>query len=64
MTISEETPFALEPGGVASVGKGRRRQGFPRRRLITYVLLVIAVVATLMPFVWMLLGSLKTDGET
>jgi len=63
MTISEETPFALEPGGAASVGKGRRRQGFPRRRLITYVLLVIAVVATLMPFVWMLLGSLKTDGE-
>ena len=63
MTISEETPFALEPGGAASVGTGRRRQGFPRRRLITYVLLVIAVVATLMPFVWMLLGSLKTDGE-
>jgi multiple sugar transport system permease protein len=63
MTISEETPFALEPGGAASVGTGRRRQSFPRRRLITYVLLVIAVVATLMPFVWMLLGSLKTDGE-
>jgi multiple sugar transport system permease protein len=63
MTISEETPFALEPGGAAQVVKGSRRQGFPRRRLITYVLLVIAVVATLMPFVWMLLGSLKTDGE-
>jgi len=31
--------------------------------LITYVLLVIAVVVTLLPFAWMLLGSLKTDGE-
>src|SRR6478752_9272359 len=63
MTISEETPFALEPGGSASIVKRPRRQGFRGRRPITYGLLVIAVVATLMPFVWMLLGSLKTDGE-
>src|SRR6478609_4416165 len=63
MTISEETPFALEPGGSASIVKHPRRQGFRGRRLITYGLLVIAVVATLMPFVWMMLGSLKTDGE-
>jgi multiple sugar transport system permease protein len=68
MTISEETPFALEPGGAAPAAqqpprRGHRRWGSRRRRTITYVLLVIAVVATLMPFVWMLLGSLKTDGE-
>ncbi len=68
MTISEETPFALEPGGAAPVVKGprlrgSRQRGFRRRRIITYLLLVIAVVATLMPFIWMLLGSLKTDGE-
>ena len=63
MTISEETPFALEPGVAAPVVKGPRRRGSQRRRIITYLLLVIAVVATLMPFIWMLLGSLKTDGE-
>ena len=45
------------------VGTSYRKRRFPHRRLLTYVLLVIAVVATLMPFVWMLLGSLKTDGE-
>ncbi len=57
-------PIALEPGGrpVAKPTNGTPTR-LPRRRLLTYVLLVIAVVATLLPFVWMLLGSLKTDGE-
>src|SRR6478752_465034 len=64
MTISEETPVALEPGGAAPRAPQRsRRHGVSRRRLITYAVLVVVVVATLMPFVWMLLGSLKTDGE-
>jgi len=63
MTISEETPMALEPGGVAPIPRNGRRRTFPRRRVVTYVLLIIAVLATLMPFVWMLLGSLKSDGE-
>lgn len=30
---------------------------------MTYVVLVLAVVVTLMPFLWMLLGSFKTQGE-
>jgi multiple sugar transport system permease protein len=63
MTISEDTPVSLEPGGAAPI---RRRSTFgpsSHRRVITYVLLVAAVAITLLPFVWMLLGSLKTDGE-
>lgn len=32
-------------------------------RLAVYVLLALALVATLLPFVWMLLGSFKTQGE-
>ncbi len=63
MTISEETPLKMKPESVAASPKMSRLAGFSRRRLITYVALVIAVAATLMPFVWMLLGSLKTDGE-
>ncbi|WP_327292279.1 carbohydrate ABC transporter permease [Streptomyces sp. NBC_01198] len=34
-----------------------------RRRLLTYLGLVVAVVITLLPFLWMLLGSFKTQGE-
>ncbi|WP_066363997.1 carbohydrate ABC transporter permease [Herbidospora mongoliensis] len=33
------------------------------RRSIVYLGLVVAVVATLLPFIWMLLGSFKTQGE-
>lgn len=65
MTISDETPLALEPGGAPTLTANPRRRSRRRRRrrLIVYLLLVIGVVATLMPFVWMLLGSVKTDGE-
>ncbi|HEY5880509.1 MAG TPA: carbohydrate ABC transporter permease [Nakamurella sp.] len=63
MTISEDTPLALEPGAGARPTKNRQADKPSRRRLLTYAVLVIAVVATLLPFVWMLLGSLKTDGE-
>ncbi len=63
MTISEDTPVALEPGGAVPTGRGTSDRRFNRRRLLTYLALVVAVVATLMPFLWMLLGSLKTDGE-
>ncbi|WP_433889132.1 carbohydrate ABC transporter permease [Streptomyces sp. CA-111067] len=34
-----------------------------RRRLLTYLALLVAVLITLMPFLWMLLGSFKTQGE-
>ncbi len=63
MTLSEDTPIALEPGGRPAPRRNPHADRPSRRRLITYVLLVIAVVVTLLPFAWMLLGSLKTDGE-
>ncbi|GLW08141.1 sugar ABC transporter permease [Microtetraspora sp. NBRC 13810] len=34
-----------------------------RRRLLIYLALLVAVVVTLLPFMWMLLGSFKTQGE-
>jgi len=34
-----------------------------RSRAVTYTVLVLALAATLMPFLWMLLGSFKTQGE-
>lgn len=34
-----------------------------RARVLTYGVLAVALVATLMPFAWMLLGSFKTQGE-
>lgn len=45
----------------------RRRRG-PRRRsrssrVLTYAALTLALVATLIPFVWMFLGSVKTEAE-
>jgi len=62
MTLSEDTPVALEPGGRPAPTKNPRVRP-SRGRLITYVLLVVAVAVTLLPFFWMLLGSVKTDGE-
>lgn len=49
----------------AGVDEARRR---PRRRIewsraATYVALTIGLILTLMPFLWMLLGSFKTQGE-
>ena len=63
MTLSEDTPVALEPGGRPAPVKNPHADKPSPRRLITYVLLVVAVVVTLLPFAWMLLGSVKTDGE-
>lgn len=63
MTISEDTPFALEPVALAAPRQNPHADRPSRRRWITYAVLVILVVATMMPFIWMLLGSLKTDGE-
>lgn len=39
---------------------GRRLSG---RRALIYAALLVAVTATLLPFVWMLLGAFKTQGE-
>jgi multiple sugar transport system permease protein len=67
MTISEDTPLALEPGAAGPRATHRvsgRRVGMPKPgRLVTYVALVAAVAITLLPFAWMLLGSFKSQGE-
>ena len=64
MTISQDTPLALEPGGGAVVPRRRRPRGRTgRRQWWIYAVLILAVAATLLPFVWMLLSSLKTQGE-
>jgi len=62
MTIAEPTSLAIGPAPLNGGGKGVRRGG-SRSRSLTYVVLVLAVLVTLMPFIWMLLGSFKTQGE-
>ena len=63
MTISEDTPLALEPGGrpVTSTRPVGRRAG--GRRWLIYLALIVAVVITLFPFFWMVTSSFKTQGE-
>ncbi|KRE74583.1 sugar ABC transporter permease [Arthrobacter sp. Soil762] len=41
----------------------RRKSRLPARRALIYGVLTVAVTATLLPFVWMLLGAFKTQGE-
>lgn len=64
MTISQDTSLALEHGG-GSVVPSRRRidlwAGW--RQWSIYAVLILAVAATLLPFVWMLLSSFKSQGE-
>jgi multiple sugar transport system permease protein len=63
MTLPTETltpgPSRAEPAGPAGRPHRRGRRG----RALVYVLLLLAVAATLLPFAWMLLGSFKTQGE-
>lgn len=70
MTISEDTPLALEPGGGAAPTPRRRTGRTPRRgtgrtprQWLTYTALTVAVAATMLPFVWMVLSSFKKQGE-
>ena len=56
-TLTRE-PTATTP---APVARPRRRARY--RQLGVYAALLVAGVATVMPFVWMLLGSIKPDGE-
>lgn len=67
MTVSELKSLPLESSAHPGPGSSRTRKGRkarrPSGRWWTYAVLVICVAATLMPFVWMLLGSFKTQGE-
>lgn len=46
-----------------SAGVGHRARSSRIARAVVYTVLVIAVLITLLPFVWMLLGSFKDQGE-
>lgn len=63
MTISEDTPVAVRGAAAPTAHRGGTTERPSGRRWLTYAALLVAVVATLMPFLWMLLGSLKSDGE-
>jgi multiple sugar transport system permease protein len=63
MTISQDTPLALEPGGRGVASTPRRGRGRPARQWLTYTALIVAGAATMLPFVWMVLSSFKTQGE-
>ena len=58
MSTSPLTPVAAE----AAPAPRRRRRGLGPRAL-TYTVLTVGLVLWLIPFVWMLLGSVKTQGE-
>jgi multiple sugar transport system permease protein len=57
MTVSRK--HATVSPAPAPVARAKRKS----RHLGVYAALVVAGVATVMPFVWMLLGSIKPDGE-
>jgi len=64
MTISQDTPLGLEPGGRGVAPAPQRAGGRTSwRRWTIYAALIIAVAGTMLPFVWMLLSSFKTQGE-
>ncbi len=54
------TPGAPAP---ASVQLRRKIRKFSTGRALTYTVLVLGLAAWLFPFLWMVLGSLKTQGE-
>ena len=67
MTVTDAPTTPTSPSRTASSSPALRRTRRPRRglgaRAVVYVLLTGAVVVTLVPFVWMYLGSVKTQQE-
>jgi len=59
MTTLVETPHESRP----APAERRRRRPVSWSRGATYLALTIGLILTLMPFLWMLLGSFKTQGE-
>lgn len=60
MTTLAQNPVVATPASASA--SGRRRRG-ARPRWWLYLVLSLGLVAMLMPFVWMILGSFKTDAE-
>src|SRR4051794_29030870 len=58
MTVTLERPATTQAAPVPSRTKRRHR-----RQYLVYAGLIAAGLVTVMPFVWMLLGSIKPDGE-
>lgn len=67
MTVTDAPATPTRASRTASSSPAPRRTRRPRRglgaRAVVYVLLTGAVVVTLVPFVWMYLGSVKTQQE-
>jgi multiple sugar transport system permease protein len=68
MTISEIDKVAATSAAEGPTISPRRRAarqgpGPAVRRAVIYAALLVAVTATMLPFVWMVLSSLKTQGE-
>jgi len=59
LTSSRVTPAPTE----TSTAERRPRRPIRWSRGATYTALVVGLLLTLMPFIWMLLGSFKTQGE-
>ncbi|MDR6868632.1 multiple sugar transport system permease protein [Microbacterium resistens] len=58
-TVAPERPGTATPSGSGR----RRRPRMDRGRILTYTVLAVGLVLWLIPFVWMVLGSVKTQGE-
>lgn len=57
-------PTVTAPRTAGPRRRGRARsQGLRPARVLTYTVLVVGLVAWLLPFAWMLMGSFKTQGE-
>ncbi len=63
MTITEDTPLAVDEVAAPSRDTSVVFARSARRQWWTYAWLTIGGVITLMPFLWMVLGSFKTQGE-
>lgn len=60
------TPTTAPPADSAELPQRTRRRpraGHNKGRILTYSVLAVGLVLWLIPFVWMLLGSVKTQGE-
>lgn len=64
-TLTDPVALAVSESVPAKPARAprRRRKQFSLGRALVYLMLVVALVATLVPFVWMYLGSVKTQQE-